>query len=223
VVTQPAASLERARRAQLLRGIYAILNEGPLVVELARAVLAAGVRIVQYRAKGGISEENARALRRLTRERGALLIMNDDWRAALRFDCDGVHLGPGDDGFDRVAPVRKALRERIVGLSCGTIDEVRIANARDVDYIGAGSVYATASKSDAGAPIGTQGLHALVVASAVPIAAVGGITSSALPEIRRSGAAMGAVISAIAGAPEPQRAARELVEAWNRCDRAGER
>ena len=98
-----------------------------------------------------------------------------------RFDCDGVHLGPGDAGFERVAPVREALPQRLIGLSCATIEEVRAANASGVDYIGVGSVYATPSKSDAGAPIGTAGLGALANASAVPAAAVGGITASTLP------------------------------------------
>lgn len=211
-----AAALTRRRRAELLRGIYVILNEAPRVLEFARAVLDAGVRVVQYRAKSGIVGGNVRALRDLTRERDALLILNDDWRAAATFDCDGVHLGPEDDGFDCVAPVRSALRERLIGLSCATIEEVRSANAAGVDYLGAGAVYATFSKSDAGAPIGTDGLRALARESAVPVAAVGGIMAATIPAIRQSGAAMAAVISAISDAAEPYRAARELVDAWHR-------
>ncbi len=221
MAAQPAAPLNRAARAQLLHGIYAILDEGPRVLELTQAVLAAGVRIVQYRAKRGVSIEHARALRTLTSRCGALLIMNDDWRAALRFDCDGVHLGPEDEGFERVAPVREALRDRLIGLSCGTVDEVRVANAAAVDYLGAGSVYATSSKDDAGAPIGIDGLSALASASRVPIAAVGGITAANLMKVRQSGAAMAAVISAISAAARPEAAARELLEAWNRRERNG--
>ena len=222
MATHAPARITRQLRGQLLRGIYVILNEEPRLLDLARAVLDAGVRIVQYRAKAGIVAQRVDRLRALTRERDALLIMNDDWRAADRFDCDGVHLGPGDAGFDRIAPVRAALPQRLIGLSCGTIDEVHAANASGVDYVGVGSVYATRSKSDAGAPIGMAGLWALVNASAVPAAAVGGIAASTLPEIRRTGAAMAAVISAISGAPEPRRAARALIEGWNRSEQ-GER
>jgi thiamine-phosphate pyrophosphorylase len=220
VATHAPARLTRRRRAELLHGIYIILNEEPRMLELARAVLAAGVRIVQYRAKGGIVPEHVRTLRALTRERDALLVMNDDWRAAEEFDCDGVHFGPGDAGFERVAPVRVALPERLIGLSCGTLDEVRAANASDVDYLGVGSVYATTSKADAGAPIGTQALGALAKAAAWPVAAVGGITAASLPEVRRSGAAMAALISAVACAAQPQRAAQQLVDTWNRCGAA---
>jgi thiamine-phosphate pyrophosphorylase len=204
-----------------LRGIYVILNEEPRVLQLARAVLDAGVRIVQYRAKAGIVAHRVHALRAMTRERNALLIMNDDWRAADEFDCDGVHLGPGDAGFERVGPVRSALRGRLIGLSCGTIDEVRDANVQDIDYLGIGSVYATQSKDNAGAPIGTDRLRALVEASAVPVAAVGGIAAATIAEVQSSGAAMAAVISAIANAPDPLRAARELVDVWNRFESGG--
>jgi thiamine-phosphate diphosphorylase len=86
---------------------------------------------------------------------------------------------------------------------------------RDVDYIGAGSVYATRSKRDAGEPIGVQRLRALVSESAVPVAAIGGITAASISEIRASGAAMAAVISAVADASDPKAAACALVEAWN--------
>jgi thiamine-phosphate pyrophosphorylase len=215
VVTEPAANVSRADRAKLLHGIYAILNDGPRVLELADAVLDAGVRLVQYRAKLGISADTVRALRARTLECGALLIMNDDWRAALRFDCDGVHLGPQDAGFDRIAPVRGALRERLIGLSCGSAQEVRAANAAGVDYLGIGSIYETGSKSDAGPPIGPHALQALVSATRLPVAAVGGICQSKLVEIRRSGAAMAAVISAISAAAQPRAAALAMVDAWD--------
>jgi len=208
--------MTRERRAELLHGVYVILNEEPRVLELAAAVLDAGVRIVQYRAKSGIRAQTVEALRSRTRECGALLIMNDDWRAANELDCDGVHLGPGDFGFEEVARVRGAVGERLIGLSCGAIEEVRVANDTDADYLGVGSIYATSSKRNAGAPIGTPALRALVNVSRFPVAAVGGIAAPALPEIRRSGAAMAAVISAISHAPDPKRAARELIEGWAR-------
>lgn len=207
--------ITRSQRAALLHGIYVIVNEDARVLEIARAVLDAGVRIVQYRAKSGIDAAHLAALRELTRERDALLIMNDNWQAAIEYDCDGVHLGPDDDGFAHAAEVRTAMGERLVGLSCGTLLEVRAANAAGADYLGLGSVFATHSKADAGAPIGMGGLRVLATASAVPAAAIGGITTATIPSVRRCGAAMAAVISAIAASPQPQQAARELVEAWN--------
>jgi thiamine-phosphate pyrophosphorylase len=214
MATPAPARVTRAARADLLHGIYAILNDEMRTLDLARAVLDAGVRIVQYRAKNGIRSECARALRELTRERDALLILNDDWRAAIACDCDGVHLGPDDDGF-AAAAVRHAMQERLIGLSCGTAGEIRDAGGSDVDYLGIGPVFETSSKSDAGRPLGIDGLRSLVRQTLLPVAAIGGITIAHLAEIRHSGVAMAAVISAVASAAQPRAATERLVSRWS--------
>lgn len=214
MATNAPARVTRALRSQLLRGIYVIINDGIQTIALTRAVLDAGVRVVQYRAKGGIRSECLRGMRSITRERDVLLLLNDDWRAAVRYDCDGVHLGPEDDGFAAVAQVRAAMPGRLIGLSCDTAREIRDANDSDVDYLGVGPVYATASKSDAGAALGIDGLRRLASLTSFPVAAIGGITVDRLPEIRRTGVAMGAVISAVASAAVPLEIAQRLVADW---------
>jgi thiamine-phosphate pyrophosphorylase len=217
MATHAPSRVTRSQRAELLRGIYVILNETPQTLELARAVLDAGVRLIQYRAKRGVRPESLRELRRLTCARDALLIVNDDWRAATKFDCDGVHLGPDDEGFSTVESIRPAMRERLIGLSCGTPREVDEANEQDVDYLGIGPVFATSSKSDAGAPLQVQGLRRLAGATRHPVAAIGGIDRSNLGEIARSGVAMAAVISAVASTPQPRAAAAQLAALWAGC------
>lgn len=209
------AADDEAARVSRLRGIYAILNESDDVLLLARAVLDAGIGVLQYRAKHGIVSGHLLALRDMTEAVGALLIVNDDWRAVLEFNCDGVHLGPDDDGFAEIAPVRAAIGARLIGLSCGTVEEASEANRLGADYIGVGSVYATASKDDAGDPIGIDGLRRVAAVARMPVAAIGGITARNVEAVRRSGVAMAAVISAISAAPDPPSAARELVRQWN--------
>jgi thiamine-phosphate pyrophosphorylase len=142
--------------------------------------------------------------------------VNDDWHAAGEFGCDGVHLGPGDAGFDHVAEVRAALPDVLIGLSCGTEEEVRFANDAGADYLGVGPVYATASKADAGTPIGSQRLRMLASASTARVAAIGGIGLDTVADVRDCGVAMAAVISAVASAADPRSAARALVDEWNR-------
>ncbi len=142
----------RAQRVRRLRGLYVILNDSPSTLVLAHAALDAGVCVLQYRAKSGTDAQRLTALRRLTRERGALLMLNDDWRTARASGCDGVHLGPGDDGFDDPRALCDAAPELLVGLSCGTAREVDEASRAGVDYLGIGSVFATVSKHDAGPP-----------------------------------------------------------------------
>jgi thiamine-phosphate pyrophosphorylase len=175
--------------------------------------LEGGVRIVQYRAKTGIVPAQAAALRELTRACDALFLINDDWRAVETYDADGVHLGPDDGGFDMLPEIRRSLGERIIGISCGTPDEARAARA--ADYIGVGPVYATESKSDAGDPIGLQGLREIAAATALPVAAIGGITAENLEDVRETGVAMAAMISAFSSAADPRAAAAGLVDVWN--------
>ncbi|HVS46573.1 MAG TPA: thiamine phosphate synthase [Verrucomicrobiae bacterium] len=207
---------EAARQAltSRLTGIYAIVNQSDATLEIARAALSAGVRILQYRAKSGIVAEDLRALRALTRERDAALVMNDDWHAALTFECDGVHLGPDDERFHDIATVRAALGPGLIGASCGTAQEARAAQAMGVDYVGVGAVFPTASKGDAGAPLGIGGLARVAAATTLPVAAIGGIDASNIARVRATGVAMAAVISAIADASDRQRAAAELVSLW---------
>ncbi len=199
-----------------LTGIYAILNEGPAdPVALGAQVLAGGVRILQYRAKSGLVPNHARALRRLTREHHALLILNDDWRAVEPFEADGVHIGPEDAAPEQLADIRAAMDGRILGISCGTAQEANAAQWAGADYIGAGCVFATQSKADAGEPIGIPGLRRIAEATPLPVAAIGGITAENLWEVRRTGVAMAAVISAISAGADPLAAASALVWAWN--------
>jgi thiamine-phosphate pyrophosphorylase len=202
-----------------LRGIYCIANQSTRddasrALTVAASALTGGIRIVQYRAKGGVDEDVARELRRLTRHCDALFIMNDCVEAAVRFDCDGVHLGPGDAGFDDLAGVRAALGDRIIGLSCGTLEEARAAQGGGADYIGAGAVFATQSKDDAGEPIGIDGLHAIVAATTLRVAAIGGIDAQRLADVRATGAAMAAVLSALAPPHATVASAKMLVQAW---------
>lgn len=205
---------DREQRVALLHGIYAIVNESPGAIDIARAALDAGIGIVQYRAKRGIVAQTLQALRAITRDARALLIVNDDVEAARAFGCDGVHLGPDDAGFYRVESVRAALPEHLIGLSCGTIEEARPARTAGADYLGVGSVYATPSKDDAGEPIGIEGLERIASIASLPVAAIGGITLENVGNVRRSGVAMAAVISAIANADDPRAAAAALVRAW---------
>ncbi|MDP9018695.1 MAG: thiamine phosphate synthase, partial [Candidatus Eremiobacteraeota bacterium] len=138
-----------------LRGIYAIINEGePNPVRLAEALMQGGVGIIQYRAKSGVVLGHARALRDLTADYQALYFINDDWQTAITVGADGVHLGPEDASAKELLGIRSQLGSRLLGLSCGTVEEAQQAQALGADYIGVGAVFATTSKADAGAPIG---------------------------------------------------------------------
>ncbi|MBV9972778.1 MAG: thiamine phosphate synthase [Candidatus Eremiobacteraeota bacterium] len=202
--------------AHRLRGIYAIVDAGGRdPVQLTEQLLDGGIRIVQYRAKGGVIAAHARAMRDLTNERNALFIINDEWRAVETFDADGVHLGPDDAYASQWPAIRRHLRGRILGVSCGSEDEARTAQAAGADYIGVGCVFPTKSKSDAGDPIGVAGLERVAAATSLPVAAIGGINLSNIAEVYASGVAMAALISALSASASPRDTARQLVARWN--------
>ncbi len=197
-----------------LRGIYALVEPArhPDPAAYVAALLRGGVRLFQVRAKGGCDPALLDALVALIRAAGGITIVNDDPRLAER--ADGVHLGQEDAAAYDLAALRARLGSRVIGLSCGTPAEARAA-APAVDYLGVGPIFPTGSKADAGGPIGVSGVRVVVAATALPVAAIGGITLAALGRVRETGATMAAVISALAGAADPEAAARAFVQAWN--------
>jgi thiamine-phosphate diphosphorylase len=197
-----------------LAGIYVVLDAQTTsdIEGLLAAVLRAGVRLIQYRAKSGVDRAVVRRLHRRTNAAGATLIVNDDLAAAL--DADGLHVGQGDLAAHSGTGLRAQLGGRLFGISAATPDEVREAERLGADYIGAGPYVLTATKPDAGAPLGEAGLRAAVAASALPVAAIGGIGLTELGAVAACGATMAAVITAVAAAPDPETAARALVARW---------
>lgn len=198
-----------------LHGIYAIVDaaEGDVLAQLDD-VLAGGIRLVQYRAKSGPQRGILAAARERTQRAGATLIVNDAWE--LADEADGVHLGQEDLDPALRASLRRRLAGKILGISCPDVTAAKAAAALGADYLGVGSIYATGSKSDAGEPIGPLGVRAVVDASDVPVAAIGGITLERIAEVRSTGAVMAAVITAISRARDRRAAARALVDAWAR-------
>ena len=181
-----------------------------------------GARAVQLRNKGDTARELLTVggeLRGLTREAGALLFVNDRLDVALALGADGVHLGPHDLPVDAVR--QRAPTDLLIGRSADDPEVARRAVAEGADYIGCGTVYPTATKADAGEVIGVRGLRRVAEAVPVPVLAIGGITVERAPEVAATGAAGVAVVGAVMGAPDPEGAARRLVEPFRGTARPG--
>lgn len=197
-----------------LRGIYAILDGGLRddLDGLLREVLAGGVRLVQYRHKTGVSGARAAQLHRAAQAVGAVVVVNDDLGAALL--AGGLHLGQEDLAEHDAGSLRAHLGTRLLGISCATPQEAHAAEQLGADYIGVGPYNVTSTKSDAGAPIGAQGIARVARATHLPVAAIGGIGLDDLAGVHAAGAKMAAVASAIAGAPDARAAAQAMVLRW---------
>ena len=181
----------------------------------ARAAISGGVTIVQLRApqwKKRRMTEAARALRELLAPKSIPLIIDDHADVMLASGAEGLHVGQDDlsaeDARRLIGP------EKILGLSAGNLKELHGTAPELVDYYGVGPVFATRSKSDAGAAIGIAGLHEVVANAQHPCVAIGGITKENAPEVGAAGADGIAVISAICGQPDVELAARNLLQAF---------
>jgi len=180
--------------------------------DIAAAAFAGGAGVVQYRHKGATARElffHAGRLAALAREQGRALIINDRVDIALAVRADGVHLGPDD------LPVSAARRilgpTAIIGASAGTVEEAIEAEAEGASYLGVGCIYGTASKPDAGEPVGPERIAEIRAAVGLPIVAIGGVTRDRIAEVLAAGANGVAVVSAVTRATNMKTAARELV------------
>lgn len=196
-----------------LRGLYAVTPDVADEEQLLSAVqkaLRGGVRLLQYRDKAAAPPRRQRlaaALRELSHEYGACLIINDDPALAVAIGADGVHLG-ADDGD--LASARRALPAgMLLGASCyADLDRARAAVAAGADYVAFGAVCPSPTKPQAvRAPL--ELFSRWRAESCVPACAIGGITLTEAPRIVAAGAAMLAVITDIFGAPDIARRAAD--------------
>lgn len=183
--------------------------------------LEGGVTIVQLRAptwKKRALAACARDLLGILRPRGIPLIINDHADVAAAVGADGLHVGQDDLS---PADARRIIGpDMILGLSAGSMDEVRGADPALVDYLGIGPVWATATKKDAGAAIGLDGLASLSAASPLPVVAIGGIGEPNAADVMRTGVDGIAVVSAICGQASPRTAAGNLLAQLRIADRS---
>ena len=170
--------------------LHAIVSE----LEAARLAVEGGATVVQWRLKDVPRVdvvERGRATRSLCARYGVPFVVNDDVEAALMLGADGVHLGRHDDGAERAKD-----HGLVLGLSASSVDEAHAAADSHADYIGAGPVWATPSKSDADPPIGLIGLQEICASVSTPVVAIGGIDKTNVADCIRAGALGVAVIRA---------------------------
>ncbi len=195
-----------------IKGLYVITSAdfGWRHEEIAEASLKAGARIIQLREKELPAREVyeiGRRIRKLCDEYDAIFIVNDRLDIAMLCDADGVHVGQEDLPADRI----KDVFDGIVGVSVDNVEESKKAERDGADYVGAGPVFPTKTKKDAGEVIGLEGLRRIKESVKIPVVAIGGINRENVTEVIKIADAV-AVISAVASSEDPYRATKELVE-----------
>ena len=107
-----------------------------------------------------------------------------------------------------------------IGISVESLEDALRAQARGADYIGISPVFATATKTDAAAPLGLEGVRRIRAAVHLPMVGIGGITADNAARVIAAGADGIAVVSAIVAADFPERAAAALKECLRRTSSA---
>ncbi len=194
-------------------GLYAVLPDADWVGRMARA----GVPTVQLRFKSphaaAIRREVAAAVEAV-RGTGALLFINDHWQDAIDAGAYGVHLGQED--LDALAPgTLEALRGAglRLGVSTHGYAEMVRADAASPSYVAMGAVFPTTLKKMATVPQGVARLAGYArLMRGYPQVAIGGIGAEQFGTVLATGVGSIAVVRALVNAPDPEAAARDLMQ-----------
>ena len=207
----------RFTRDEILRGmtLYAVTDRSRLgertLAQAVEGALKGGATFLQLREK----ELEGEALLAEAGEMGAIarryhvpFVVNDSVEAALACGADGVHVGQKDImGRDIRALIGP---DRILGITANTVELAVAAEQAGADYIGAGAVFGSTTKTNVTA-LSHETLRAICAAVPIPVVAIGGITRGNLPELAGLGLAGAAVASALFAQDDPEAAARELL------------
>lgn len=196
--------------------VYAVTDrawlKGESLKDQVEKALKGGVTFVQLREKNldrSLFLEEASAIKELCASFHVPFVINDDVEIALASGADGVHVGQKD--MDVKEARRRLGPEKIIGVSCKTVEQAKAAEAGGADYLGVGAMYPTDTKSDT-SQVTVETLKAICRAVDIPVVAIGGIRADRIGPLRGTGADGVAVVSAIFGQPDIEAAARRLKE-----------
>jgi thiamine-phosphate pyrophosphorylase len=113
------------------------------------------------------------------------IVVNDRMDIALACGADGVHLR--GDSIPVSAARQLAPAGFLIGRSVHGVEGAKAA--AEADYLIAGTVYPSASKSALTPLLGIEGLNAIVRAVDRPVLAIGGIAGDRIAEVAAAGAA----------------------------------
>ncbi len=170
------------------------------LLEQIEGALKGGATIVQLREKK-LDEDSfvreAIQVRELCHRYNVPLIINDNVDVALKSGADGVHVGIEDAPVEEIR--KRVSDDFIIGATCKTVKQAKIAEAAGADYMGVGAVFPSPTKTNA-IRITNEQLRNIVSSVSIPAVAIGGIGYDNVCEIKGSSVSGVAVVSAIFGA-----------------------
>jgi thiamine-phosphate pyrophosphorylase len=178
-------------------------------LDLARAYLDGGARILQVRAKALPSAALLTLCDEVVRAAApyeADIIVNDRVDIARLSGAAGVHVG--QDDVPPFAARTQLGPEAIVGYSTHTVVQIEKALLEPITYLAVGPVFGTSTKDTGYEAVGLELVRAAAErAKGIPVVAIGGITLERAPAVLEAGASAVAVIGDLLAGGDPRRRA----------------
>ncbi|MDW7694250.1 thiamine phosphate synthase [Flammeovirgaceae bacterium SG7u.111] len=192
--------------------------DGEMHLGNIKRMLGAGANWIQLRLKDVPKAEvlaTAIAAKKLCKNAGATLIVNDFPEVAKKADADGVHLGKSDMS---PAEARKILgKNKIIGGTANTIEDCERLLEQQVDYMGVGPFRFTTTKKNLSPILGIEGyqqLMAQVLANpkAVPVIAIGGLLLDDMLGLKECGVHGVAISGMLTNSEKPEEEISRIME-----------
>ena len=163
-------------------------------LEKIETACRSGVTIVQLREKNITTNQYyqlAKQVKEITDAYQVPLIIDDRLDVCLAVDAAGLHIG--DDELP-VSVARQVLgSEKILGVTAKTVKRALEAEEGGADYLGTGAIFPTTTKENAPITL-ISTLKTICQTVAIPVAAIGGLTSENIDQLIGTGIAGVAVV-----------------------------
>ena len=163
-------------------------------LEKVETACRSGVTIIQLREKNLTTNQYyqlAKQVKEITDAYQVPLIIDDRLDVCLAVDAAGLHIG--DDELP-VSVARQVLGpEKILGVTAKTVKRALEAEEGGADYLGTGAIFPTTTKENAPITL-ISTLKTICQRVAIPVVAIGGLTSENIDQLIGTGIAGVAVV-----------------------------
>lgn len=165
-----------------------------IFLEKVERACRSGVTIIQLREKTLTTNQYyqlAKQVKEITDAYQVPLIIDDRLDVCLAVDAAGLHIG--DDELP-VSVARQVLGpEKILGVTAKTVKRALEAEESGADYLGTGAIFPTTTKENAPITL-ISTLKTICQRVAIPVVAIGGLTSENIDQLIGTGIAGVAVV-----------------------------
>jgi len=163
-------------------------------LEKLETACRSGVTIVQLREKNLTTNQYyqlAKQVKEITDAYQVPLIIDDRLDVCLAVDAAGLHIG--DDELP-VSVARQVLGpDKILGVTAKTVKRALEAEEGGANYLGTGAIFPTTTKENAPITL-ISTLKTICQTVAIPVVAIGGLTSENIDQLAATGIAGVAVV-----------------------------